>query len=456
MTNIKAPTNESNISYNAYVNAGMINETFEFHIPIYNNMPALAATYPTIEANAYYEADNTKVYLDDTGDTGVNDVFNIRLTEDESTPGNIISVITETKEGQDNRTVFTRIAKGVNTGWDKIRLADGREGYVKAKYVKVYNYTKVAGVTLNSNTLNLHINDAQNLVASINPSTAKYKDVVWSTNDSSIVTVNQSGNIVAKKLGTATITVTTVDQNMTATCTVNVVSSNVASITLSNTEYKIIKDTYLTIDPIILPTTAVNKNYTITIANENIAKLENGKIKGIAVGETNVTFTTTDGNKTAVCLVKVLELPVGTNVLFDSSLTVTTTTVTKISPLTKISDIKQKITTLPNYTIEIKNIADKVLTDTENIGTGSKIIIKNETGTVLNTFDVVIYGEISGDGIIDSLDILKLRKHLLQISILQGDLYKAANVSKDSENIVDSLDILKLRKHLLGIATIEQ
>lgn len=371
MTNIMAPYNESKTSYNAYSNANMLNETFEFHIPIYNNMPSLAATYPTIDTSSYYETDNTTVYLDDEVSNGV-DLFNVRITADNSNSDNIVTVIREASEGADNRTIFTRIAKGVNTGWDKIRLTDGREVYVASQYVKVY------------------------------------------------------------------------------------VNNKVASITLPSTEYKMAKDTYVTITPNILPTTAINKNYTTTIANESIAKLENGKIKAVAVGETNITFTTVDGKMAATCLVKVIELSAENNAVFDTSLNVVAGKITKINPETKISTMKQKVTTLSNYTVEIKNIADKVLTDTENIGTGSKINIKNETGDVVSTYNAVIYGDISGDGIIDSLDILKIRKHLLGINILVGDLLKAANVSKDSENIVDSLDVLRLRKHLLGVITLEQ
>ena len=46
MTNILAPTNEAKNSYNAYVSAGMINDAFEFHIPVYQNMPSTNVAYP--------------------------------------------------------------------------------------------------------------------------------------------------------------------------------------------------------------------------------------------------------------------------------------------------------------------------------------------------------------------------------------------------------------------------
>lgn len=370
MTNIMAPTNESKTSYNAYVNSGRINDVFEFHIPVYNNMPELAATYPTSESGSYYENDNSTVYLDDGVSNGA-DSFNVRITADNSSSDNILTVVRESSEGGDNRTKFTRIAKGINTGWDKIVLSDGREGYIASQYVKVY------------------------------------------------------------------------------------VDNRVASITLSSNSYTIAKDTYVTIEPNILPITATNKNYTVAVANEGVAILENGKIKGVAVGETNVTYTTTDGNKTATCLVKVIELSAENNAVFDTSLNVSTNTITKINPSTKISDMRQKISTLSNYTIEIKNISDKVLTDTENIGTGSKVSVKDENGTVLSTYTAVIYGDISGDGIINSADLLKIRQQMLGIQTLQDCYFQAANLSK-VDSVINSLDLLKIKQHILGTSLIIQ
>ena len=86
---------------------------------------------------------------------------------------------------------------------------------------------------------------------------------------------------------------------------------------------------------------------------------------------------------------------------------------------------------------------------TEKISTGDKVKIGS------NTYNVVIYGDINGDGAIDSADLLKLRQHLIGSSKLSGVYFNSANVTK-TDNSVDSADLLKLRQHLIGTNKITQ
>ena len=83
-------------------------------------------------------------------------------------------------------------------------------------------YADVSGVTLNHTTLNLYIGDTSQLEATIAPENAKEKTVKWFTSDDAVVQISSSGKITAKGKGSATITVTTVDGNYSATCIVTV------------------------------------------------------------------------------------------------------------------------------------------------------------------------------------------------------------------------------------------
>ena len=83
------------------------------------------------------------------------------------------------------------------------------------------------------------------------------------------------------------------------------------------------------------------------------------------------------------------------------------------------------------------------------LGTGATIKYKDGT-----TFTVVIYGDLSGDGQIDAIDLLKLRKHLLGTAKLTGAYLEAAKL--DGSQNVDALTLLKVRKHLLGSKIISQ
>ncbi len=80
----------------------------------------------------------------------------------------------------------------------------------------------VTGVTLDKQTLELYTGDSQPLTATVQPANATNKNVTWSSNDDTIATVDNNGNVTAVAAGTATITVTTEDGSHTATCTVTV------------------------------------------------------------------------------------------------------------------------------------------------------------------------------------------------------------------------------------------
>jgi len=79
----------------------------------------------------------------------------------------------------------------------------------------------VSDVTLNKTTLTLAVRGSETLTVSVQPNDAENKNVSWSSNNTSVATVND-GVITAISVGTATITVTTQDGNITATCTVTV------------------------------------------------------------------------------------------------------------------------------------------------------------------------------------------------------------------------------------------
>lgn len=80
----------------------------------------------------------------------------------------------------------------------------------------------VTGVTLDKTELSLSIDDKSPLVATIAPLDATNTNLVWTTSDAAIATVSNAGEVTAKAVGVATITVTTEDGGKTATCIVTV------------------------------------------------------------------------------------------------------------------------------------------------------------------------------------------------------------------------------------------
>lgn len=110
----------------------------------------------------------------------------------------------------------------------------------------------------------------------------------------------------------------------------------------------------------------------------------------------------------------------------------------------------------------------------DTAGSDSKVIIKNKSGNEKNnneiiatgdyiyishnneekTFIYVMKGDINGDGLINSADLLSIRQHLLGINKLTGANLSSASLTNNSE--INSADLLKMRQHLLGISLINQ
>ena len=83
----------------------------------------------------------------------------------------------------------------------------------------------VSGISMNKTNLPLLVGEKETLVAIITPEDATFKNVTWESSNDAVATVNESGEVEAISIGTAIITVTTVDGGKTATCDVTVDAS---------------------------------------------------------------------------------------------------------------------------------------------------------------------------------------------------------------------------------------
>lgn len=86
----------------------------------------------------------------------------------------------------------------------------------------IVEYNPVTILTLSSETLSLNPRQSAQLTASITPANATYKMLTWTSSDPEVAIVDANGNISAKGLGTAIISVTPENSGTTGTCTVTV------------------------------------------------------------------------------------------------------------------------------------------------------------------------------------------------------------------------------------------
>lgn len=448
MTNIFGPKGEALITYNAYNSYNMIDSPFEFHIPVYENMPEEVASMP-VPSDVYFIEDDTRVYLDDPSDSGATDEFWIRTGPD--TVSTILEVLYETVDGGENRTKFTRIGIGQNTLYDKIQYDDGRIGYILKKWVYEYKYNEVESVSLNTTYSNLNVGDTLKLTATVNPSNADNKNVKWSSSDTSVATVDSNGNVKGINTGIATIKVTTEDKAKTAICTVNVVSNKVTGITLNKTNYILHIGDSLAITPTITPSTATNTNYIVTSSNSDVVSVKDNIITANNIGEATLTFKTEDGGFTVEAKVTVTNED--NDIFVDDSLRLEDNILSRIDLNNNlVSDIKNMINT--NYDITVIDIDGEELSNDDRVGTGTKIQFK-ENGEIIQEYTVLIYGDVDGSGVINARDLLMLQRYILGKAELENIQVKASIIDKVSQ-APKAADLLKIQRHILGKYVIEQ
>lgn len=166
----------------------------------------------------------------------------------------------------------------------------------------------VTDVTLNSATLELVEGDTASLIATVSPSNADNKKIIWSSSNASIASVKE-GVVTAIKAGTTVITAKSDDGGKTATCAITVVEKvfPVESVSLNKTVVQIEEGDELTLTATIAPVNATNKNIIWTSSDESVAKVNDGKVTALKIGSATITVKTEEGNKTATCAVTVVE-----------------------------------------------------------------------------------------------------------------------------------------------------
>jgi hypothetical protein len=164
----------------------------------------------------------------------------------------------------------------------------------------------VTDISLSKNSTSILISYTEQLDATILPSNATNKHVIWESDNESVASVGSNGLVTALTEGTVIIMVTSGDGGFTDTCEVSTIpidvsgvslNTNTATITLGNTEQLIAT---------VEPTDATDKLVSWESDNESVATVNSsGLISTVAPGTATITAITNEGSYTDTCLVQV-------------------------------------------------------------------------------------------------------------------------------------------------------
>ena len=204
------------------------------------------------------------------------------------------------------------VVTGVSVGETVITVTTEDGGFTGACTINVYNQA-VTGVTIEPSEAELNVGSSTKLTATVLPENASNKNVIYSVDDESILSVDQDGNVTGLSLGTATVTVTTEDGGFTASAEITVIPVQVTGVSISPKSASVGLGHTVQLTALIKPSNATNKNLSWSVSDETIISVDDrGTVTGLSLGTATATVTTEDGGFSASAEITVCYAPANT------------------------------------------------------------------------------------------------------------------------------------------------
>lgn len=129
------------------------------------------------------------------------------------------------------------------------------------------------------------------------------------------------------------------------------------------------------------------------------------------------------------------------------------TYITGIEPGTGAADFVKNIAVSASGTVKL--LTSSGSENSGKIATGNKVAVYDASGNLKKTYDIVIYGDINGDGAVNALDMIKLNRHILGKGTLTGAYLEAADANRKGDG-GNALDMIIMNRHILGKSKISQ
>ncbi len=129
------------------------------------------------------------------------------------------------------------------------------------------------------------------------------------------------------------------------------------------------------------------------------------------------------------------------------------TYITGVAPDTSASTFLKNISVSASGSVKL--LTGGGSENTGKVGTGNKVAVYDATGNLKKTYEVVIYGDVNGDGAINALDMIKLNRHILGKGTLSGSYLQAADANRKNDG-ANALDMIIMNRHILGKTKISQ
>lgn len=157
----------------------------------------------------------------------------------------------------------------------------------------------VSSVNVSQPTAEMIVGETVKLSATITPSNATNKDIVWASSKQSVATVDRSGLVTAIAEGTSNITASAGGKIGTCVVMVSKRVIVVSSIELNKTNLDLVEEEEFTLVATVKPDDATDKTVSWSSSDPSVATVAEGKVKALKEG--TATITAKAGEKSTTC-----------------------------------------------------------------------------------------------------------------------------------------------------------
>ena len=174
----------------------------------------------------------------------------------------------------------------------------------------------VTGVSLSQTSVSLEVGASVNLTATVSPSNATDKSVVWSSSNPGVATVS-GGAVTAVSAGEATITASAGGKSATCKVTVTPKTIAVTGVSLNKSEITLHIGESFQLEATVSPANATDKTVKWASSQSSFVTVsESGLVKAVKAGTSVVSATA--GSVSANCNVTSIEWPKVKSIAFKS------------------------------------------------------------------------------------------------------------------------------------------
>ena len=293
-------------------------------------------------------------------------------------------------------------------------------GEISAECTVIVEATPVESVTINQTTATLKATQTLQLTATVSPETATDKKVTWASSDEAIAKVNETGLVMAMKVGTATITATA-SSGVKAECIVTVAETPVESVILDRTTATLKAMQTLLLTATVAPGTATDKTVTWASSDESVAAVnESGLVTALKVGTAVITATASSGVK-GECTVTVAETAVESVTINQTTVKLKATQTLQLTAIVAPETATDKTVTWTSSDKTVASVNESGLVTALKVGT---TVITATASSGVSADCMVIVEATLVETVVLNHDDLELRlgdSYLLTATVLPED-----------------------------------